>query len=93
MRTKARTDDNQSHIVKMLRKIGCSVAVTSMLGNGFPDLTVGFRNKNFLFELKDGNKSASRKRLTPDEEKFFNSWQGQIDKVESFEEILKIIQQ
>ena len=87
-----RVDDNQNDIVKQLRRIGCSVAVTSMVGNGHPDLLIGFRQQNFLFELKDGNKSASRKRLTPDEEKFFNTWQGQVNKVESFEEILKIIQ-
>ena len=86
-------DDNQNEIVKMLRRIGCSVAITSMVGKGMPDLLIGFRKKNFLFELKDGNKTESRKRLTPDEEKFFNTWQGQVNKVESFEEILKIIQQ
>jgi Holliday junction resolvase len=86
-------DDNQNEIVKMLRRIGCSVAITSMVGKGFPDIICAFRGKNFLFEIKDGNKSESRKRLTPDEEKFFNTWQGQISKVESFDEILKIIQQ
>ena len=85
-------DDNQNEIVKMLRRIGCSVAVTSMIGKGHPDLMVGFRKKNFLFELKDGNKTESRKRLTPDEEKFFSTWQGQVNKVESFDEIIKIIQ-
>ncbi len=92
MRAK-KIDDNQNLIVKQLRRIGCSVAITSMVGNGHPDLLIGFRKKNFLFELKDGNKSASRKRLTDAEEKFFNGWSGQVDKVESFEEILKIIQQ
>ena len=85
-------DDNQNEIVKMLRRIGCSVAITSMVGNGMPDLLIGFRKKNFLFELKDGNKTESRKRLTIAEEKFFSTWQGQVNKVESFEEILKIIQ-
>jgi len=86
-------DDNQNEIVKQLRRIGCSVAITSMVGNGMPDLLIGFRKKNFLFELKDGNKSESRKRLTPDEEKFFNTWQGQVNVVENFDQILKIIQQ
>jgi len=86
-----KVDTNQSQIVKQLRKIGCSVAITSMIGNGFVDIVVGFRNKNFLFELKDGNKSASRKRLTPDEEKFFLTWKGQVNKVETLDEILKII--
>lgn len=85
-------DDNQKVIVTQLRRIGASVAVTSMLGKGFPDIVVGFRNKNFLFELKDGNKTESRKRLTEDEQKFFNQWKGQVHKVETFDEILKVLQ-
>lgn len=92
MRAK-KIDENQNLIVKQLRRIGCSVAVTSMIGKGFPDFVCGWRKKNFLFELKDGNKSESRKRLTDAEEKFFATWQGQVHKVESFDEILKIIQQ
>ena len=88
-----KVDDNQKLITQQLRKIGCAVAITSMIGKGFPDLLIGFRNKNFLFELKDGNKTASRKKLTAMEQKFFDTWAGQVNVVESFDEILKIIQQ
>ena len=86
-----RIDDNQKLIVKQLRKCGVSVAITSMLGNGYPDLTIGFRGQNFLIELKDGNKSASRKKLTPDEKEFHDTWNGQVNKAESFNEIALII--
>lgn len=84
-------DDNQTLIVKQLRRCGVSVAITSMVGKGFPDLIVGVRGKNYLIELKDGAKSASRKQLTPDEKDFHDSWNGQVNKAESFDEIATII--
>ena len=90
MRAK-KIDDNQNLIVKQLRKCGVSVAVTSMVGKGFPDLICGLRNRNYLIELKDGNKSASKKRLTDDEKEFFDTWSGQVNKAETFDEIALII--
>ena len=91
MRRIARTDDNQQLIVKQLRQLGCSVAITSMIGKGFPDLVIGYKNKNFLVELKDGAKTKSQKGLTMDEAKFFTAWSGQVDKCESLDEICKVI--
>lgn len=70
MRIRARTDVNQASIVKGLRGIGASVAILAQIGNGIPDLLVGFRGKNFLFEIKDGDKPASQKKLTADEKIF-----------------------
>lgn len=88
-----RVDENQPVIVNNLRKIGATVQVLSMVGKGCPDILVGFRNRNFLFELKDGNKTMSRKKLTPDELEFFNKWKGQVNVVENLDEILNIINQ
>ena len=91
MRVRGRIDDNQKEVVSQLRKLGVSVAITSMLGKGFPDLVLGHQNKNYLIELKDGSKTKSRKTLTEDEEKFFNDWRGQVDKCESLDDICRII--
>jgi hypothetical protein len=41
--------------------------------------------------LKDEKKPPSAKKLTPDEEEFFNEWRGQVTKCETLEEILKVI--
>jgi hypothetical protein len=92
MRLKARTDYNQKLIVDQLRKLGVSVAVTSMLGKGFPDLVLGYQNRNFLVELKDGAKPKSQKGLTMDEAKFFTTWKGSVCKCENIDEILKYIE-
>ena len=45
----------------------------------------------FLIELKDDKKTQSQKKLTQDEELFFNGWRGQVNKCETLEEILKVV--
>lgn len=88
MRKRGRTDANQTPIVEGLRKIeGVSVWVTSGLGNGFPDLVVGYQRRNYLLEVKNplalrGNSS----RLTDEEQDFHDAWQGQVAVVESLED-------
>ncbi len=90
MRAK-KIDDNQNLIVKQLRRCGVSVAITSMIGKGFPDLIIGRAGRNYMIELKDGKKTESRKQLTKNEKEFFNTWTGQINKCESFDQIATII--
>lgn len=86
-----KVDANQNDIVRQLRQIGASVAVTSMLGHGFPDIVVGYRGLNFLIELKDGNKVPSAQKLTPDENTFHYGWRGQIAVCNSFDQVLNLI--
>ena len=84
-----RTDLNQKKIVTALRKkLNCSVYVTHDQHNGFPDIVVGFKGKNFLFEIKKSEKC----KLTKHQVVFHQKWTGQINTVISFEEILKIIE-
>lgn len=90
MRAK-KIDANQPRIVEQLRKLHVSVRVLSMVGQGCPDLLLGFRGKNFLVELKDPDQPPSKKILTPDEEKFFDGWLGQVAQCETLDHILKVI--
>jgi hypothetical protein len=90
MRAK-RVDDNQKLIVEQLRKLNISVQHLHTVGQGCPDLLLGFRNRNFLIELKDESKPASAKKLTNDEQEFFNEWNGQVSKCETLEEIMQVV--
>jgi Holliday junction resolvase len=90
MRAK-RVDDNQARIVKQLRQLGLSVRHLHMVGNGLPDIIVGYRKQNFLIEIKDYKKKKSQKKLTADEQEFFDTWRGQVSKCETLEEILKVV--
>lgn len=90
MRRAARIDDNQNSIVSKLRQIGCSVAITSAVGKGFPDIVVGYKGRNFMFEIKDGNKPPSARKLTNDERKWHDDWRGKVHVVECFADCLEV---
>jgi hypothetical protein len=76
MRRAARTDANQARIVERLRAMGASVTITSHVGNGFPDLLVGYMGRTYLFEIKDGDKPPSERKLTAAEAHFLEAWTG-----------------
>lgn len=88
-----RVDENQNEIVKVLRKLGASVLILSTVGKGCPDILVGvsdhqgFRH-NLLVEIKDGKKSPSQRRLTKDEQKFFDNWKGHVCVVSNVDEAI-----
>lgn len=75
-RRAARTDANQSPIVRGLRRFGAFVVVLSAVGGGVPDLLVGFRGRWFLLELKDGAKSPSRQKLRDKQVDFASACQA-----------------
>jgi Holliday junction resolvase len=91
LRYAARIDANQPEIVDMLRATGVSVAVTSALGDGFPDLVCAYANKNYLFEVKDPEKPPSKRKLTPDQQRFFNNWKGPCFVIENWWEATDIM--
>ena len=86
MRHAARVDTNQAEIVDALRRAGCSVAVTSSLGHGFPDLVVGRHDKNYLIEIKHG-----AGKLTDDEREFHEIWRGSVTVVRSVDQALAAV--
>lgn len=89
-----RTDANQKDIMDKLRCIpNLSVISTHTIGKGFPDIIVGYKGKNFMIEIKDGNKPPSRRKLTSDELVFKMKWKGQIDVCNSFEDVFELINQ
>jgi len=91
MRRDAKLDANHKLIVRALRQIGCSVQSLASQGMGCPDLVVGFRGVNYLFEVKDGRKQPSQRKLTAMEKVWHDTWRGQVCIVESIDDALKII--
>lgn len=87
----AHVDANHAEIVRALRAVGASVESLAAAGSGFPDLAVGYRGKNFLLEVKDGAKSASRKALRPSQVEWHARWRGQVAVVESVDDALRAI--
>ena len=82
-----RVDANQPAIVAALRDIGASVQHLHMVGDGCPDLLVGFRGRTYLMEVKATPKS----RLTPDERAWHENWRGTVYVVTSPEQAIEIV--
>lgn len=77
---RVKRDANHKAIVDVLRVAGATVIDLSMIGNGCPDLLVGFRDANYLLEIKnpahakvggDAMQSTKDKQLT-----FRTGWRG-----------------
>lgn len=81
-----RADANQAAIVRALLAVGCSVLILSMVGNGCPDLLVGYRGRNFLLEVK-----GPSGRLMPSQVVFCNGWRGQWEIVRTEHEALRAV--
>jgi len=84
-------DSNQGEIVAALRKIGCSVTSLADVGKGCPDLLVGLAGKNFLIEVKDGQKPPSAQKLTSDQESWHKVWQGQVKVITNVNDALDLV--
>lgn len=88
MRRAARTDKNQSDIVKAFRKMGCSVQDLSSIGSGCPDILVGISGINILCEIKN---DETRGKLNAIQEKWHGEWRGQVLVVKSVDHAIRIV--
>lgn len=91
MRLKARKDSNHNEIQDVFKAHGFSIVDTSSFGRGFVDFVAGRHNKNYLVEVKDINQPPSKRKLTPDEERFHKTWAGQVCVLESVEQTINFI--
>lgn len=91
MRRRGRTDSNHSAIVKELRQAGCSVQSLADIGEGCPDILVGWQGLNLVFEIKDGTLPTSATRLTQHEKAWHLVWRGQVAVIETAEQALNIM--
>lgn len=76
MRRAAKVDTNQDQIVRALRAVGATVHSLASMGQGTPDLLVGYRRQTFLLEVKDGQRPPSERRLTDLQVIWHREWRG-----------------
>ena len=82
-----RSDKNQQEIIDALRAVGASVTSIHRVGQGVPDLLVGFRGVTYLMEVK--GKGA---KLTSDEQDWHDLWRGQVAIVRNIDEALMTLE-
>jgi hypothetical protein len=78
MRRAAKVDRNQAEIVKALRAIGASVQTLHTVGQGVPDLLVGWKSQTHLLEVKrlEGKRAPKAAAKTIDQIAWHHSWRG-----------------
>jgi Holliday junction resolvase len=72
----AKVDANHVQVVEALRAAGATVQSLAVVGKGVPDLLVGHQGHTLLMEVKDGDKSPSKRKLTEDQLKWHREWNG-----------------
>jgi hypothetical protein len=82
----SKVDVNQPEIVMALRAVGASVQHLHEVGKGCPDLLVVYRKKLYLLEVK-----AKDGKLTPQQEKWHQNWNGPVYVVRTIDEALVAI--
>lgn len=86
-----RVDTNHADIIHALRRAGATVQSLHTVGKGCPDIIVGYHGINYLIEIKDGSLSPSKRKLTPDEATWHDTWRGQVNIAKSVDEALTLI--
>ena len=81
---RGKPDSTQAEIVAALRDCGCSVHVTSMVGDGYPDIAVGRQGRTYLLELK-----TRVGRLSPVQRVWHGHWRGHVAVLRSVDEAMK----
>jgi hypothetical protein len=87
----AKVDRNQSEIVGALRAVGASVQPLHSVGDGCPDLLVGWKGQNLLIEVKDHLASVSDQKLNPRQVRWHGDWRGQCAKATTIDEALRLL--
>ena len=90
-RRASKVDRNQAEIVAALRAVGASVQPLHAVGQGCPDLAVGFRGAVYFLEVKDGSLPPSARKLTPAQIEWHRDWRGHVAVVLTAEEALRAI--
>jgi Holliday junction resolvase len=86
LRRFGKVDANHAEIVKALRKAGCSVLSLAAIGDGAPDVLVGYKGKNVLFEIK-----RAKGKLNDQQQEFKREWRGELCVVRSVDEALMVL--
>ena len=94
MRRAARTDGNQADIIAALTAAGCSCQSLAGVGDGCPDLLVGWGGSSgrlAVMEIKDPTKPIADQEFTPKQKQWHRAWRGPAHLVRSADEALAIV--
>jgi hypothetical protein len=88
MHYKKRVDENQKQIIHTFIALGASVLNLSRVGEGCPDILVGYRKHSVLCEIKRNSKAF----YTESQVKFMQEWRGgPVSRIDSVDAAIRLI--
>ena len=85
---KKRVDENQNQIIHTFIALGASVLNLSRVGQGCPDLLIGYKGISCLVEIKRDSKAA----FTDPQVKFMQTWRGgAVSRIDSVDAAIRLI--
>lgn len=85
---KKRVDENQKQIIHTFIALGASVLNLSRVGEGCPDILVGYKNQSCLVEIKRDEKA----KYTEPQIKFMQNWRGgPVSRIDSVDAAIRLI--
>jgi rhamnose utilization protein RhaD (predicted bifunctional aldolase and dehydrogenase) len=85
---KKRVDANQNQIIHTFIALGASVLNLSRVGEGCPDILIGYKKHSVLCEIKANEKSI----YTEPQVKFMQNWRGgPISRIDSVDAAIRLI--
>ena len=85
---KKRVDENQKQIIHTFIALGASVLNLSRVGEGCPDILIGYRNQSVLREIKRNEKAP----FTEPQIKFMQNWRGgAVSRIDSVDAAIRLI--
>jgi len=83
-----RVDENQNLIKHTFICLGASVLDLSRVGQGCPDLLIGYKSKSVLVEIKRDSKAT----FTEPQVKFMQKWRGgAVSRIDSVDAAIRLI--
>jgi len=76
MKYGAKKDANHAEIVEALKAHGACVIDMSHVGQGFPDLIVGFGGQTLLMEIKNPKTAYGKRGLNKNQARWRDEWIG-----------------
>lgn len=85
---KKRVDANQNQIIHTFIALGASVLNLSRVGEGCPDILVGYKQHSVLVEIKRDEKA----KYTEPQIKFMQTWRGgPVSRIDSVDAAIRLI--
>jgi len=84
----ARADKNQPEIVDAFKSYGASVQHLHKVGEGCPDILVGYNGRSFPVEIKYGTGKLNDRQI-----RWHNEWNGDVYVVRSVEDVSNLMEE